>query len=308
MKDFTIEKRGLTWRSIVDPTFRHMEKIGADYDFHILDIKDSVSKRQIPKIEVYRKYLFAVLHFPEYDDNKDMVVTREVDFFIGKNFVVTSRRGAFTGMKTMEKLLESDGKLMSSSTRRKPAYAFYVAINQLYNNGFSILDKIGKQINETEQKIFAKHGSQNEEAVHDLSNLRRNVLRLARIIEPQLRITKQMQKVSTRYWLKDAQIYFDDIDDHLEKMWVIIQAYEKQLDSLYQTNETLIGHRTNRIVMMLTVFSVTFLPMTLIASMYGMNVEYLPLRGHPFVFWGIVIFTVILITATFLVLRRRRWF
>lgn len=309
MKQSRIEFKKSEWLDIHNPSLKTMESIGEKFGFHILDLKDTVSPRQLPKVDVYDKYVFGILHFPEFDKKKHIVLTRELDFFIGKDYFVTARRGNFYGFdrifRDLKKNKLDDVDMVGTS---QSTYVFYAVVNELFNTGFGILDKIGTKINRVEDKIFSPDAGKNEEAVRELSSIRRSIIRLARIYEPQLRVIKRLQTTEMPFWGDETAIYFDDIDDHIEKIWTIIQAYEKQIDSLYETNEALISHRTNRIVTVLTVFSVAFLPLTLIASIYGMNVRYLPFQDHPGTFYAIAVVSFIIIFGTFAILKKRKWF
>ena len=105
---------------------------------------------------------------------------------------------------------------------------------------------------------------------------------------------------------KDLHEYFDDIDDYIEKMWSVLQSYEQRILTLHDINQSLISFQTNRVMKILTVFSVALLPLTLFTGVYGMNIT-LPFDGHPYAIWSFFVTIALFIALTIFYLKKRDW-
>jgi magnesium transporter len=150
--------------------------------------------------------------------------------------------------------------------------------------------------------------------VRDLSNVKQEIINFRKVIRPQRPVLRDLERVKERYLSPDMdlEIYFDDIVDAHERIWDMLENYKEVVEALEQTNESVIAHHFNDILRVLTVLSIIFLPATLIASIWGMNVG-LPGGGEPAssshtVFWIILAVMVVGLASMIAFFRRRGWF
>ena len=141
-----------------------------------------------------------------------------------------------------------------------------------------MLRKIGNKLERIEDDIFE---GRSEEIVRDISNVKQEIINFRKIVRPAARrCCGDLERTKQRYIADDLDIYFDDIVDASERVWDMLENYKEVVEALEATNESVIAHRFNDILRILTVFSIVFLPATLIASIWGMNVG-LPGGGDP---------------------------
>ena len=173
-----------------------------------------------------------------------------------------------------------------------------------------MLRKIGNKLDAIEDEIFSGHS---EEVVRDISNVKQEIINFRKVIRPQRTVLRDLENAKQRFMARegDLEIYFDDIVDAHERIWDMLENYKEVVEALEETNESVISHRFNDILRILTVFSIVFLPATLIASIWGMNVG-LPGGGEPAssstaIFWIIIGAMVLLLVGMLAMFRRRGW-
>ena len=142
-----------------------------------------------------------------------------------------------------------------------------------------MLRKIGNKLDVLEEEIFE---GRSEEIVRDISNVKQEIINFRKVIRPQRPVLRDLEKVKQRYLAPDMdlEIYFDDIVDAHERIWDILENYKEVVEALEDTNESVISHRVNDILRVLTSISVIVLPLTLLASIWGMNVRRSGRAGH----------------------------
>jgi magnesium transporter len=141
----------------------------------------------------------------------------------------------------------------------------------MYDYCFPILDKIGFKLDSIEDAVFE---GQTDDVVRDISNVKQEIINYRKIVKPQRPTLRLLERSNQRYAPQDLEIYFDDIVDSAERIWDQLDNYKEVVDGLESTNESVISHRQNDVLRVLTLISVTMLPLTLISGIFGMNVAF----------------------------------
>ncbi len=131
-----------------------------------------------------------------------------------------------------------------------------------------MLRKIGNKLERLEEDIFE---GRSEEIVRDISNAKQEIINFRKIVRPQRAALADLERTK-RYIPEDLDIYFDDINDASERIWDMLENFKEVVEGLESTNESVLSHRLNDVLRVLTAFSVVMLPLTLLASVFGMNV------------------------------------
>jgi magnesium transporter len=307
-----VRHESLRWINIDEPTAVDVEALAADYEFHELDWEDVLSRRQRPKVDDYRDYLFIVLHLPFYDKKAGRLNTAEVDAFVGHDFVITLPNVPLRPLSRVFHRCENDEVYRSELMGRGPGYLFYRIVSELFDYCFPILDKIGHKLDEIEDGIFE---GRSKEMVRQISNVKQEIIAYRKIIKPELATLRVLELKANRFaGLVDEhgaeeslEVYFDDVIDAGERIWDILENYKEIVEALESTNETVLQHRINDILLVLTLMSVLILPLTLVSGIYGMNVA-LPFDHSPHAFWIVMGIMVALLGGFLAFFRRRDWF
>jgi magnesium transporter len=144
--------------------------------------------------------------------------------------------------------------------------------------------------------------------VRDISNVKQEIINFRKVIRPQRPVLRDLEKVKQRYLATDLdlEIYFDDIVDAHERIWDMLENYKEVVEALAETNESVISHRLNDILRVLTSISVIVLPLTLIGTIWGMN-SGVPGERSIEAFWIIVGVMFAILVGTVAYFRKRGW-
>ena len=298
-----IEAEGLRWINIEEPGPLEHAWLREHFQFHELDHEDVASRNQRPKIDEYDDYLFVVLHFPLFDKKVGRLNAGELDLFMGADFVITIPNQKLPPVEYLFEQCNSKEDLRRQYFSKGPGYLLYNILDRSINHCFPMLAKIGGKLEALEEDILE---GRTRELVLDISNAKQEIINFRKIIRPERTVISDLEKTKQRYLSEEMEIYFDDIVDAAERIWDLLENYKEVVEALESTNESLIGHRVNDILRVLTSFSVVVLPLTLIASIWGMNVG-LPGGGSDGAFWAIVVAMFVLLVGMLSYFRHRKW-
>jgi magnesium transporter len=298
-----LEAHGLTWV--------HLERIDADtlqeladrFGWHELDQEDVLSKRQRPKLDEYADYLFVVLHFPVYDTAIQRLNAGELDTFIGHDYLVTLPNVELLPVSRLFARCEADEELRDDLFSKGSGYLLYHVLDDLFDYCFPMLDKIGHKLDVIEDELLE---GRSEEAVRDISDVKQEIISYRKIIKPERSTLRLLERHTARFLPESLELYFDDLVDAAERIWDLLDNFKEVVEALESTNESVISHRQSYRIQILTVVSVIMLPLTLIASIFGMNVL-VPGEGEITPFWVIFAIIVALGLGMLGFFRYRRW-
>ena len=279
-----LHAHGLTWVHLDAPRHDEAEALGQRFGWHPLDLEDVLSKRQRPKIDEYPEYLFVVLHFPVYDKAVQRLNAAELDIFLGPDFLITLPAVELLPVTRLFRRCDEDQALRDNNFAKGSGYLLYHVLDDLFDYCFPILDKIGHKLDSIEDEMFE---GRSEEVVRDISNVKQEIISYRKIIKPERSTLRLLERHTERFLPQELELYFDDIVDAAERIWDLLDNYKEVVEALEQTNESVISHRQNNVLRILTVFSVVLLPLTLITGIFGQNVHF-PGFGTSAAFWSIL--------------------
>ncbi len=300
-----IAGEGLRWVNIEEPTPLEWGWLEEHFDFHALDLEDVLSRNQRPKIDEYADYLFIVLHFPVFDHSVGRLNAGELDMFVGPDFLITIPNQPLPPLEYLFERCRSKEELREQIFSKGSGYLLYRIVDDSFDYCFPMLRKIGNKLDASEQDIFE---GRSEEVVRDISNVKQEIINFRKVIRPQRPVLRDLEGVKQRFLAPDLdlEIYFDDIVDAHERIWDMLENYKEVVEALEDTNESVISHRVNDILRVLTAISVIVLPLTLIASVWGMNVG-VPGEGDTTAFWVLIGTMFTLLIGMLAYFRHRRW-
>jgi magnesium transporter len=298
-----VDAPGLRWINIERPRPVDRAWLEERFDFHSLDYEDVFSRNQRPKVDEYEDYLFIVLHFPRYDKTVARLNAAELDLFVGPDFLITLPNELLQPLEYLFERCRTNEELREEIFAKGPGYLLYKIVDDLVDASFPMLRKIGNKLERIEQDIFEGRSA---EVVRDISNAKQEIINFRKVIRPQRVTFRDLERNKQRYIAEDLDIYFDDIVDASERVWDMLENFKEVVEALEGTNESAIAHRSTETVRILTAFSVIFLPLTLIASVWGMNVH-VPGQGNGPAFYAVIAFMVVVLAALLALFRRRGW-
>ena len=298
-----VEAAGLRWIHVDHPRLADREYLEDRYHFHPLDWEDVYSRNQRPKLDVYDDYLFILLHFPVYDKMTGRVLAAELDMFVGPDYLITLTETRLPPLDAMFERMGEREELRKSTFSKGSGYLLYKIVDANTDAAFPMLRKLDIKLDKLEDDILEGRSS---EIVRDISNAKQEIINFRRIVRPQRAVLRDLERTKQRYLAEEMEVYFDDVSDAAERIWDTLENQIEVVEALESTNESVLSHRLNDSLRVLTAASVILLPLTLIASIYGMNVP-VPGENEPFAFWVVIGLMVVLLVVLALVFRRRGW-
>lgn len=278
MAIYQVSSPRATWINIINPTPLDVDSLRRAYPYiHPLNLEDLMSPMERPKIDDDEQYIFLVLQFPVWDAAKRLSRPREVDIIVGRGYVVTVHDGTLKPLVQLWRQCEENPEALHNLLGRGASHAFYDILDKLVDYFFPMLRKVDANIRAIEESIFTGEA---RTVIRDIALVRRDIISLRRIIRQQVPIFENLERRERPIIQEELDEYFGDILDHLYKARDIIDEDYEIIGGLSETADTLINNRVNEVIRILTVISVIMLPLTLISSIYGMNIDTLPFADH----------------------------
>lgn len=308
-----VRNNGLTWIDIQNPTRDMIAKLGEKYSFHELNVEDCLSKIQIPKVDKYKDHIFIILHFPTTDKKTKKTTLRfsQLSIFAGANFLVTVHQGDLKPLEEMFSLCKQNDKLRETYMGKSSGYLLHSIIDVLVDNLLHMLMKVVGNLEDIEDAVFDDKVA----VVKEISLLRREITTLRRVVFPLKRIVLEVTKDIQKFSDEDLTQYFNDVGDHIDKVLEVLEGSRETIEIYKDTDFMLSTEKTNEILAVLTILFTLSIPVTIIGTFYGMNMN-LPggIQTGSWTFFGtyttMIIVVLITIACTLIMLlyfRRVGW-
>ncbi len=292
-----------TWTNIVQPTADDIEQLKTRYPhFHPLNLHDCLSELEFPKIDHYDDYLFIVVHLPHWDHEEKISRPSEVDIFISKGILVTAHVGNLKPLNELFTQAQNDAASREQLMGGGASPLLYELLDRLINYCFPILHKVNQNIRHAEDHLFNK---ETEHILHDIAIVRRDVISLRHILRPQWDVMNALEEGNWPFIHDDLTLYWSNLGDHLAQLKAMLDEHVDVIDGLSDTIDTLASHRIDGVVRVLTFITILTAPLTLMATIFGINVELLPVQYHPLLFLAVIIVGIVLTAVLIAYLKRR---
>jgi magnesium transporter len=276
----------LHWVDLEDPTPHEAAILEDPFHFHPLAIEDCLAEVHHPKLDDYEEYLFFIVHGIRFDAPTDEFITRELDIFLGRNFLITHHKGP---MRSVTWAREQCGKNLLPSLPRGPGFLCHQILDQMFEHYFPNLDAIEDKIQVVQVEVFE---NPTRETLDHIFALKRDVMALRRICQPQREIVHRLSRGEFDVISPKAAIYFRDIFDNLYRIVDASYQYQDLVQGTLDAYLSAVSNRLNETMKRLTVIGAIFALLTVITGVYGMNFQHMPeLRwkfGYPMV-WLIMV-------------------
>lgn len=297
----------MTWMHIVRPGEHEIQYLRDNFEFHPLDLEDCVNIAQRPKVDVYDKYIFLILLFPHYQRSTRSILAAEIDFFIGPNYLISVSDGK-------HELIDNffDDCLKSEVYRERylaqsPAQLLYEILHRFQDSMFPMLDHMSEDISNVENQIF---NGVEQRMVRDILLVKRNIVNFRRIVNAHKSTIRKLMDVRRHGVFSlssDLSLYFSNTIDRTKDIWEILEIHKETINAFQETNDSLISFKLNDVMKVLTALSVSLLPATLLASIFGMNAEWIPFVDQPYGFWIIIGIMGALIVSILTFFKKKGW-
>lgn len=299
------------WLDFDQSEASEIQRTGDLFNLHPLAVEDLIALQRRPKIDTYDNGLMIVLRDADVDRIEKSLSALELDIFLGRNFLITvhSERMECVEM-TMARLNGAAARVMG----RGPDYLAHMIIDFLVDDNLQLLGWLEEEINELEESIYA---NPTDEALKQAAQLRKNIIYLQRLLGPQLELIRRLSGDDLPFIKKSLRAYFRDVYDNLARINDIIYNYREIITADIQIHQALIANKSNKILAILTIVFTLSIPVTIVGTLYGMNVN-LPggVETGPWLFLGPYTTFILIVVGSLLLpgiwmlwwFKRRGWF
>jgi magnesium transporter len=300
------DPRGLLWVDFRDEPRETCEPILRDtFGFHPLAIDDAIAESHVPKIDDWDSYLYLVLHAVNLQPNgTEPLSTRELDVFIGRNYVVTLHDQPIEPLDRVWSTCLRDER----AAARGAAHLLYHVIDEVVAGHMPLVDGIDERMEGIEEQILARA---TPAALQQVLTMKRALMHLRRIIAPQREVLNKLARDGFAVIEPDARVYFRDVYDHLVRLYDITEGMRDLAAGALDTYLSVINNRMNEVMKTFTLITTLFMPISFITGFFGMNF-FQPAASPPgwtgkIVFWAVCAVIVAIPVLMYLWLRKRKW-
>ncbi len=263
-------KQGLLWVDITETTEEDAEFLERTFNFHHLAVEDCISPQiRPPKIDDFDDYLFIIVHGVNHRAESDIVETTELAIFLGSHFVVSNHNIPLYSIASVKQLVEDDGRPM----RRGADFLAHTLVDALIDNVMPTIDRMSEVADEIDEEVIHRPLQSTLEAI---LKLKRSTLRIHRVMTPQREILNRLSRGEFSIISERALIFYRDVFDHLVRIEDLTQTIRDRADNALSTYLSSVANQQNETMKVLAMVATIFLPLTLVAGIYGMNFENMP--------------------------------
>ncbi len=300
----TYTYKDLTWVDLSSPTKEEIRTVQAQYGFNPFIADDLIAPSPKASVSLYQDAIYLVLHFAAFKHTHHLAsIDQEIDFIIGKNYLITVRYDMIDALHKFTKVFEVN-TVLGKHHDLHAGFIFFQIMKKLYRSLTHEIDYFTDELQRIEKNIF---DGKERDMVADISRISRNLLALEHSLVPHDRILRALDIASTKFFGEDFSKQAKSIIEEYHKVRESLLHRREFLVELRDTNNSLVSTKQNEIMKVLTIMAFVTFPLSLIASIFGMNTTILPIVGHPGDFWIVIGIMGILTLTFFIFFKYKRW-
>ena len=300
ISELRVEEQNIVWADVSDPTSQDFLDLAEEFSFHPLSIEDCRQEHQRPKVEEYPGYYFIVLYEAELVGPHDNLELRELNIFLGSNYLVTVHSQPIRAIQTANRLWHE----WTDRAEHGAGLLAYLLIDAIVDDYMPLLDVLNERMNDLEDQIF---GEFQPKAIEEIFRIKKQLLYLRRTVTPLRDVFNTVLRREQPIFARATHIYFQDVFDHIIRVADTIDTPLDMLGSTMDAYLSVSGNRMNTIMKRLTSISTILMSVTLIAGIYGMNFTYMPELHQRYGYVFALLSMVSIGFGLYLYLRKIKW-
>jgi len=297
----------IVWIDLENPTQKEVRELAEKYSIDPFIANELLSPTLRPRVDYHDNYIYLILHFPityKADKKKSSDRIEEVDFIIGKDFIITTRYRVVDALLEFSKTFEVATILHKNTTYEHAGYIFFYMVQHLYKTLTNRLETIRDTLTDVETKIFS---GKEKQMVWEISKINRVLLGYKQSTDLHQEILESFKRAGKNFYGPSFDYHSHGILGEYHKVRTEMNAVKEYLEELRNTNNSLLTTKQNQIMTVLTSTTFIVLPLSLVASIFGMNTLNTPILGSNFDFLIIVTLMLLLAGGIFLLFRIKKW-
>ncbi|MDD2870708.1 MAG: magnesium transporter CorA family protein [Candidatus Gracilibacteria bacterium] len=284
--------KGITWIDGYNLEKKEIYNVLKEHDFHELDIEACMEENQRARIDSYEDYFFMVLHFPKYIVKTKTYELNEFNIFLKKDLLITFRNFPGIHIDKIFTKYEKQDFYDGEHTVLYSGYILYEIIEAMLEKIFNSINNSKKDINLLEKLVFEKV---NYKLINDIMIKKRNIIFLKHMFLPQVSVMRSTESNINKIFKGEIEEYFEDLEDKVLYINDSLNILEEHITSIEDAFKSIVDMNMNYVMKILTFFSALILPLTLITSFYGMNVDLPMQKSTDFVYFLLALSTFVMV-------------
>ncbi|MBI4087916.1 magnesium transporter CorA family protein [Candidatus Kaiserbacteria bacterium] len=297
------EHNGLSWVDLESPNRAEVHDLIAEFDIAPLVAEELLLPSTKPRVEFHPTYAYIVLHFPALR-HSHKTREQEIDFIVSHKYLITTRYDTIDPLHNFSKIFEVNTMLDKSNVGEHAGYIFFYMLKKLYKSVEHEVEYVRHDLAAIEENVFSGH---EVDMVAAISRCARDLLNLRQTIEPHREVLRELEANAARFFGEKYAPYARTLSNEYYRVHNHIMRNTEILHELRETNNSLLSTKQNEAMKILTIMAFVTFPLSLIASIFGMNTVWIPIVGLPGDFWIVMS---IMGAATFLMFvffKRKGW-
>ena len=299
----TIKHNDLTWHYFKEPSADDILSIQKKYNLHPLIIEEFSTPTLRPKATQYDNSLFLSIHIPLYDTENKTTYPAEIDIVICENTLITSHDRDIFQLNDFFNELKNDKDKKEIYMNQSPGALLRFIIEMLLESCFPKLDHISNKLDNVENEIFAGH---EKEMVVEISLVKRDILNFRRTMKPQRSVFESLVQKDFKLIEPELKPYYQDLIGTNIRIWNNLESAKETIESLEETNNSLLSNKLDLTMKVLTIFSAVMLPMTVYSNILAMSAD-IPFGKNPSAFWIHLTIMFLLSGITISIFKIKKW-
>jgi magnesium transporter len=275
----------LVWIDLESPTSAEAREVLNEFEIAPEVAEELLLPSIKPRVDFYGTHMYLVLHFPALRHTHRLSSEQEVDFIIGRNFIITTHYDTVDPLHKFSKVFEVNSIIDRSNIGEHAGFIFYYMVKKLYRSIEHELEVVRDTLEDAEERIFE---GQERDMVRNLSFISRDLLNMRQALSPQREILASFAEIASAFFEGSFDTQLRAIQNEHMRIFGAIKTNASWLIELRETNNSLVSTKQNEVMKVLTIMAFVTFPLSLVASIFGMNTQYLPIVGQPYDFWIIV--------------------
>jgi magnesium transporter len=298
------KNKELTWIDLTSPSLEEVRTLMGRYALDPRVAEDLMTPSLKPKVDLYKDYIYLILHFPALHHSHGDDQNQEIDFVIGKNFLITTHYDSIDALHKFGKVFEVNTILEKESLGDHAGFIFFHMIKKLYKSLTHELDYVTDRLKIIENRIFLGNERQ---MVFELSKVAREILQFKQSLSLHDEVLASLELAVRKFFGEDFNYYIQAILGSYSRVQSAIEANTDTLNELRATNDSLLSTKQNETMQVLALISFIMLPLSLIAGVFGMNTTITPIVGSPYGFFEIIGIMIGITILMFTYFKHKNW-
>ena len=302
LKQLTYNK--LTWIDMESPTREEIRGVMDSYDIHPLIAEELLNETVRPKVDYYGNQIYLILHFPTVNHSHTGKTSQEVDFVIGKNYLITVHYETVDPLLEFSKMFEVNSILDKSNMGEHGGFLFFYIVRELYKNLSIELNSMRKKLSEIEENIFKGN---EKTMVETISRTNRKLINFRKAIRFHKDVLESFEMAAKDLFGEKFAFYARAISGEAYKVSNIMDGHKETLTDLWNTNDSLLSSKTNETMKVLSVLAAILLPVSIVGQIFGISSNYVPFMNRPDAFFLVIEILFSVAVIMYLVSRWKKW-